>query len=211
MKKVFLYLYPIKEYVSMSIFHGDNSYNEQNDKSPFSILNECIQKRYRDNDYQVVFALYPDKEIFGIIPKEEDKIIYTDILFSENSVIDENGKEKTDFIPKYPNEQLLITQIGDIEELVIGGYHFADCVKRVGESALAMGINTLVDLDLTDLFFYLYKQEDYFNIEEYNPNNYKEYILNKSARYGKKFAEKQISSMYSSLIYGFDEECKTRK
>lgn len=211
MKKIFLYLYPIKEYTDMFLFHDDNLYNEWNVKRPLPILNECIQKRYRDNGYRVVFVLYPDKEIFGIIPKEEDKIIYTDILFSENSAVDENGKTKKDFIPKYPNEQLLIKQLGDVEELVIGGYHFSDCVKRVGEMALAMGINTTVDLDLTDLFFNLYRQKDYFNIEEYNPNKYKEYMLNKVARYGEKFAEKQFDSMYSSSIYGFDEECKKRK
>lgn len=211
MRKVFLYLYPIKEYANMFLFHDDNLYDKWNVKRPLPILNKCIQKRYRDNGYQVVFALYPDKEIFGIIPKERDKIIYTDILFSENSAIDENGQEKKDFVPKYPNEQLLIEQLGDIEELVIGGYHFSDCVKRVGEMALAMGINTIIDLDLTDLFFNLYKQEDYFNIEEYNPNKYKEYMLNKAAKYGEKFAEKQFNSMYSSLVYGFDEECKKRK
>jgi len=116
---------------------------------------DCIKKQY------------PDKEIFGIIPKEEDKIIYTDILFTENSAIDEHGNEKKNFTPKYPNIQFLINQLGDIEKIVIGGYHFADCVKRVGETALAMGVNALVDLDLTDLFFGIYKQKDYFNIEEY--------------------------------------------
>lgn len=145
----------------MFLFHDDNLYNEWNVKRPLPILNECIQKRYRDNGYQVVFALYPDKEIFGVIPKQEDKIIYTDILFSENSAVDENGKTKKDFIPKYPNEQLLIKQLGDIEE--------------------------------------------------YSPNKYKEYMLNKAAKYGEKFAEKQFNGMYSSLVYGFDEESKKRK
>lgn len=211
MKKVFLYLYPIKEYTSMFLFQDDNLYDKWSVKKTFSILNECIQKRYRDNGYQVVFALYPDKEICGIIPKEEDKIIYTDILFSENSAIDENGKTKKDFIPKYPNEQLLIKQLGETEALVIGGYHFADCVKRVGEIALAMGINTIIDLDLTELFFCLYKQKDYFNIEEYNPNRYKEYILNKAIRYGEDLAERHFNKMYSSLVYGFDEDNYKKK
>lgn len=211
MRKIFLYLYPIKEYTSMFLFHDDKLYDEWNVKRSLPILNECIQKRYRDNGYQVIYALYPDKNIFGIIPTEEDKVIYTDILFSENSAIDEYGKKKKDFTPKYPNEQLLIEQLGDVEELIIGGYHFSDCVKRVGEMALTMGINTIIDLDLTDLFFNLYKQEDYFNIEEYNPSKYKEYMLNKSARYGEKFAERQFDSMYSSLVYGFDKECKKAK
>lgn len=176
MKKVFLYLYPIKEYTSMFLFHDDNLYDKWKVKRPLPILNECIEKRYRENGYQVVFALYPDKEIFGIIPKKEDKIIYTDILFLDNSAIDEFGNTKKNFIPKYPNLPLLIKQLGNIEELVIGGYHSSDCVKRVEEVAIKMGINTMIDFDLTDLFFGLYKQEDYFTIEQFNPNKYMEYL-----------------------------------
>lgn len=191
---------------------SDELYDKWNVKHPLPILNECIQKRYRDKGYQVVFALYPDKEIYGIVPKEEDKIIYTDILFSENSAYDENGKEKKDFVPKYPNEQLLINQLGSIEELVVGGYHYSDCVKRVGETALNMGINTLVDLDLTDLFFNLYRQENYFSIEQYNPEKYRENWLNKALEYGEEFAEKQFDRMHSSPVYGFSTvEEKLRK
>ncbi len=35
-----------------------------------------------------------------------------------------------------------------------------------------MGIDTTVDLDLTDLFFALYKNDEYFKIDEYNPQRY---------------------------------------
>lgn len=206
MKKVFLYLYPIEEYTKMFLFSNDVLYDEWNVKRPLPILNECIQKRYRDKGYQVIFALYPDKEMFGIEQKEEDKIIYTDILFAENSAIDENGKDKQNFIPKYPNEQLLIKQVGNVEELVIGGYHCSDCVRRVGERALLMGINTIIDLDLTDLFFNLYTREEYFKIEEYSPKKYKEYVLNEAERCGEKFAERNFNNMYSSLVYGFDTD-----
>lgn len=206
MKKVFLYLYPIEEYTKIFLFHNDKLYDDWNVKRPLPILNECIQKRYRDKGYQVVYVLYPDKNIFGIIPKEEDRIIYTDILFSENSAVDENGNIKEDFIPKYPNEQLLIKQLGDIEELVIGGYHFSDCVKRVGEIALAIGIDTIVDLDLTDCFFALYRQENYFKVEEYNPSSYKQHMLSLAQKYREEFAEKHFNKLYSSPAYGFSNE-----
>lgn len=196
----------------MFLYHDDKLYDEWNVKRPLPILNECIQKRYRDNGYQVVYVLYPDKDIFGIIPKEVDRIIYTDILFSENSAVDDDGNEKKDFIPKYPNEQLLIKQLGDIEELVIGGYHFSDCVKRVGETALNMGINTVIDLDLTDLFFNLYKQEDYFNIKEYSSENFKRQMMKYDLRYGEEIALEQFNLVYSSPVYGFsNEEIKHKK
>lgn len=32
--------------------------------------------------------------MFGIRPKEKDKIIYTDIAFKDNNAYDENDKEK---------------------------------------------------------------------------------------------------------------------
>lgn len=210
-KKVFLYLYPIQEYTNMFLL-DDETCDEWNIKKPLPILNECIQKRYRDNAYQVVFVLYPDKDIFGIIPKEEDRIIYTDTLFSESSAIDENRKEKKDFIPKYPDEQLLLEQLGNVEHLVVGGYHYSSCVKRMVETALNNGIDTLIDLDMTDLFFRLYRDEDYFDIEEYSPKRYREYILNKNGACGREFAERRFNRMYSSSAYGFgDNDCKKIK
>lgn len=195
----------------MFLFPNDKLYDEWNVKRPLPILNECIQKRYRENGYQVVYVLYPDKDIFGVIPKAEDRIIYTDILFSENSGIDENGETKIGFVPKYPNEQLLIEKLGNVRQLVIGGYHYSDCVKKVGETALKYGIDTIVDLDMTDLFFSLYRKEDYFHIEEYSPQRYKEYIYNQAERYGESLIEKKFSEAYSSEVYGFRESSTTRK
>ncbi len=189
----------------MFLFYTDTLYDKWHVKRPLPILNACIQKRYRDQGYQIVYALYPDKKIFGMSPNKEDKIIYTDILFAENSAVDENGNEKKNFVPKYPNEQLLIQQLGDIEELVIGGYHFADCVKRVGEMALNMGIKTIIDLDLTDLFFNLYKQEEYFDITRYNPEKFKRQMMNTFLEYGEKLALEQFNYIYASPVYGFNQ------
>lgn len=75
MKKVFLYLYPIKEFTKKFISCRDFDKYGKNYK-PLVILNECINKRYRENGYQVVFALYPDKEIFGLDKKGNDKVTY---------------------------------------------------------------------------------------------------------------------------------------
>ncbi len=210
MNKVFLYLYPIKEFASSEAraLLDDSFCDECNIKRPFPILNECIEKRYRENGYQVVFALYPNKEIFGVIPKPEDKIIFTDVTFEEAI----NAKNDKNFIPKYPNEELLLEQLGEIQELVVGGYHYSDCVKRVGEVAQNMGIPTLVDLDMTDLFWGLYKQEDYFCIDEYDPIRYKEYFLNRALKYGEAFAKRRLNTMYASKVYGFNRsDSKVRK
>lgn len=210
MNKVFLYLYPIQEFASIFDL-GNEYYDECGVKRPFDVLNETIQKRYRDNGFQVVFVLYPDKEIYGILPLQEDKIIYTDIPFIKASGYNPDGSEKTEEEIVYPNEQMLINQLGNVEELVIGGYHSQDCVKRVGEVALANGINTLVDLDMTDLFFNLYRQDEYFDMESYSPERFKNHMLNKLKRYGEELAERMFNRNYQSDVYGFGNLNKKQK
>lgn len=204
MNKIFLYLYPIEEF--SKIFNlGDKYYDENNIKRPFDVLNETIQKRYRDNEFQVIFVLYPDKEIYGILPQQGDKVIYTDIPFIKASGYNLDGSKKSEDEIVYPDEQILINQLGDIEELVIGGYHAQDCVKRVGEVALANDINTIIDLDLTDLFFNLYRQENYFDINSYNPERFKNHMLGNLNKYGDEFAERIFNRNYQSDAYGFGE------
>lgn len=211
MNKVFLYLYPIKEYTKVSLLSSD--YDDLN-KNPLFILNGCIQKRYRNKGFQVVFALYPDSFLYGINLQPQDKIIYTDILFKDATVSYSDGREKKNFIPKYPNEVLLINQLGPVDELVVGGYHFGDCVTKVSMAALNMRIDTLVDIDLTDLFFSLYKNEEYFKIEEYDPQRYRTYWYQKFVKLGEKkeFIDRQFQKTYNSPIYKFSlEEKQTLK
>ena len=206
MRKIFLYLYPIKEFTNMFLFHDDRLYDEWNVDRPLPILNETINRRYREKGYQIVFALYPDRDLYGIEQRNGDKIIYTDIPFSEASAYDENGNEKKNFIPKYPNESMLIEQLGNVDELVVGGYHAMDCVRRVAEIALQRGISTLVDLDLTDLFFNLYKQKDYFDIENYSPERFKENMISRHGNEFTEFEERLFNRNYSSPVYGFQKQ-----
>ncbi len=203
-KKVFLYLYPIREYNKVFLM-PDEFYEEMHREKPFDVLNECIDKRYRNRGYQIIYALYPDKELYGISPMPNDRIIYTDITFEDASGYDEFGNEKEDKDIKYPNEQYLIDQLDYPDKLVVGGFHFSDCVKRVAECSLKNGIDTLVDLDLTDLFFSLYYQKDYFKIDDYSPERYKKYWLKKANKYGENiaFIEKHFRIMYGSPVYQF--------
>lgn len=210
MKRVFLYLYPIEEFTKMFLFH-DSLYDEFGVKKPLPILNETINKRYREQGYEIVYALYPDKEIFGIERQNGDKVIYTDITFDEATAYDLNGNEKKDFVPKYPSEKYLIDQLGDVDHLVVGGYHFSDCVKRVAEFALQNGIDTLIDIDMTDLFFNLYKQEGYFEIDNYSPERYREYMINRLGPNYTDFNEKLFNRNYSSPVYGFNIVSEEKK
>ena len=211
MRKVFLYLYPIKEYPKTFTFCDDDTYKRLDIENPFPILNETIDKRYREKGYEIYYALYPDKEIYGIDIKDTDKIIHTNISFSEASAIDENGNRKENFEPKYPNEMYLLNQIGDIDELVVGGYHSSDCVRRVAEIALGHGIDSLVDLELTERFFSLYRNKEYFDIENYSPNKYKEYMI---SRFGDDMADLKgriFNKNHNSEVYGFNKEDKNER
>lgn len=204
MRKVFLYLYPIEEYIKMFLFYNDERYDHLNIKRPLPILNETITKRYREKGYEVMFALYPDKEIFGIDLKENDKIIYTDVRFTDATGYNPDGSEKEEKDIIYPSEYFLLEQVGKCDELRIGGFHYSDCVKRVAEVARKFGTNTLVDLDLTDLFFNVYRREDYFKMSEYIPERYLEYYM-KLARSEGEIPRYIISTFrrnYGSPVYG---------
>lgn len=210
MKKIFLYLYPIQEY--NRFFELSKEYlHEIGRENPFKILNECIQKRYREKGYQIVYAIYPNKNIYGISPLSNDKIIYTDVTFDQASGYNKDGSEKQDKDIKYPSERYLIEQLEDFDEIVIGGFHFCDCVKRVAEYCYQYGISTLVDLDLTDLFFNIYHKKDYFKIDEYNPQNYKNYVLLNSRFKNKEMAERLFERNFNSPVYGFENTEEKRK
>ena len=105
---MFLYLYPIKEFASTFLLSDESLYDTWHILKPMPILNETIDRRYRQKDYQVIFVMFPDKKIYGIDKKEEDKIIYTDTLFLDINAYDERGNEKKNFIPKYPDEDKII-------------------------------------------------------------------------------------------------------
>ena len=210
MKKIFLYLYPIQEY-NRSFEFSEEYLQQMGRENPYKVLNECIQKRYREKGYQIVYAIYLDKNIYGIKPLPTDKIIYTDVTFEQASGYNKDGSEKQDEDIKYPSERYLIEQLGDFDEIVVGGFHFGDCVKRVAEYCYQCGISTIVDLDLTDLFFNIYHKKDYFKIDEYNPQNYKNYMLLNNRVGNKEMAVRLFERNYNSPVYGFESVEERRK
>ncbi len=203
MKKIFIYMYPIEEYASFFLFNDDELYDKWKVKRPLPILEECIQKRYRESGYEIVFVTYPDRQVFGLTPQEKDIIITTDISFVDNSAVDAKGNKKENFIPKYPNIKDIIDYLGSIKKLVVGGYHFNDCVKRVAKYAKEQGIDTSIDLELTDIFFSVYRNSDYFKTDEYDPERFKEHMMSDDLEFGYDVALKQFKLMYSDPIYGF--------
>ena len=205
MKKVFLYLYPIEVYQRVLTF-SDKYYIEHNLERPEIVLNECIKKRYIDNGYEVIIANYPDKEVFSINLENINRIINTDVTFKEASGYREDGSEKPIEEVKYPSEEFLLEQVGNVDEIVVGGFHVYDCVKRVAEHFYEKGIDTMVDLELTDLLYTVYRQS-YFNKEIYNPANYKQYMIALGLRCGERLEEihDNLNKRFGSPIYRFND------
>lgn len=201
MRKVFLYLYPVKEY--SDVIYKATNYKDLGLPNPFSVLDECIQKRYRQKEYEIIFIIYPDKEIYGIDIKPEDKVIKTNITFTETSGYDEFNMKKTDHEIKYPSEKDIFNKVGHVDQIVIGGYHHSDCVRRVAEYFNQKGINTLIDLDLTDLFYNRYYLND-FNINNYDLDQQKNQLISIFKILFEEEYEQKFNEIYGSTIYQFD-------
>jgi len=185
MRKVFLFLYPVKEYF--------DEYLKNASPRSLQVLNECIEKRYRDKGYEVVFAIHPDRDIFGVEKKDEDDSIDTGISFEDFYYKPGNS---------YPDPAYMLEQIGRCDKLVIGGFHHRDCVKRVASYCYyEKNVDVLVDLDLTELFFSVYWQKEYFKIDKYSPDRYK------------KFRKGMKDEKYDALMcpyYGFNKNDRNR-
>lgn len=205
MKKVFLYLYPLEEYNRIFLLPRDYC-EEVHKEYPLDVLNECLLTRYRDKGYEVVIAMYPDKQMFGLDENSYDRVILTDVTFKEASGYNSDGSEKRPEDIKYPSEAYLINQLGDVDELMVGGFHMNDCVKRVTNKALEMGIDALVDIELTDIFYAVYYQ-DYFVKSDYSKEKFREYCITSETKYGcpLELAERMFNRNYSDQAFGFGE------
>lgn len=73
--------------------------------------------------------MYPDKDSFGVEIKENDKIILTDILFTETIGYNEDGSKKKREDVKYSNVKLIIKQLGKDAEKVVDNMYKEDWLE----------------------------------------------------------------------------------
>ena len=188
MKKTLVFLYPIKEYLRMIDL----------DLETYDKFFKIFELRYRAKGYNIFFVMFPDKEI-AIPIHPTDHIILTDVKFSNHIIKDENGKYP------YPNPDFIFEQLPRSDEYVICGFHAADCVERVAKSFYENGMNTLIDIDLTDLF-YGSIQSPYFNEENYNLATHIEWLKGKELAFSKEInMGKMIEQNYSKPYYKLKE------
>ena len=202
MRKVFLCMYPIDEFIKPFIVEDEGYYASIGTKHPMPLFNQAIEKRYREKGYEVVYATFRYKPLYkGIEQKPGDSIIYADVFFNEFVAFNPTP----DFTPKYPDNQKLLEQIGPMDELVVGGFHVTDCVEKMALTASQNNIKVSIDPEMSDLFFTNY-DEDYFQIDNYNPEAFKERMINRYGPDFKQIGEEMLRKNFSSPFYGFSVE-----
>src|SRR3989344_2988147 len=164
--KSFLFLYPQEEIFAYELRNKDESFVRKYQ----SMLNECIDRRYRQKGFSITYALLDDCCVWeGIVVRETDAIIKVGMdAHTHHTAI--NGKYP------YPDEEQIISQLGKIELLRVGGFHTYDCCSRVARRAYEKGMDVLVDEDLTQ-FFPLVFEHSHFKIDDYPLVNPRDEII----------------------------------
>ena len=139
-----LFLYPIREYM------------EDFSKEEIKLLNQAIDLRYRQKGYQIYYAIFPDIKESILSLDSKDTIIKTNTSYWVLA-----------YRFRYPNEYKLLKHLGKIDKLVICGFHLPDCIKKVARVAVENKINTMVDMDLSELFPRISAKYS-FEVDNYN-------------------------------------------
>lgn len=156
--KRFVFLYPISEYIDFEISNHSWSYNGSEEFKDFysKMLNSCIDLRYRQNEFEIVYIVFRHHEMSPILRKRHgDRIIETEVNYSDFIIPDDKGNHP------YPCIEKLLEVIGNSEKLVISGFHMWDCVERLAKTAYEKDIDVLVDEDLTEFFCYNIRYPDF--------------------------------------------------
>lgn len=148
--KVFLFLYPIREYVDSCI---ENFQCFEHQGCDPKRLNEIITARYRSKGYQIHWLFFSDPDDLALPnlsrTSEHIKIEDKDIVLACGVSFEDHVANKT-----YPDNSHIVERLtAPIERLVIGGFHQNDCVDKVASTAYAAGISTFVDEDTTEFFY----------------------------------------------------------
>lgn len=171
-EKAFIFLYPIPEYIDSEIENHSFWRNEE-ERSSYrqryqELLNNCIGNRYRQKGFSINYAIFNGHAISDVILLQPtDKIIEVGLDFSTHTT-----QLPNETYP-YPDSDFILDQLGDIQKIIVTGFHLWDCVEKLAKRAYERGLNTLVDEDLTEFLFRRIDDED-FKIDTYPTYNPRE-------------------------------------
>jgi len=146
--KYLLLLYLIQPYID--VFIGEEPPDVK--KKFAALYKKIVRERYPGFQVVCVFFSKPSEK------KEPDLSQKWDIFSLEESyTIEACGVTFADHCDNqtYPKENDILELCpGPIDELIVSGFHFSDCVEKIAKFAHKQGIQVFVDEDLTELFFY---------------------------------------------------------
>jgi hypothetical protein len=120
-------------------------------------LNETINKRYQEKGFLVNYVVFDNSFVSPIIKLNgNERILKAGIDYETHK----------NYV--YPNPDIVLNKLGEVEKLVVGGFHMWDCVERFAKRAYEKEFDVLVDEDLTEFFTRRIQDPD-FNVESY-PN-----------------------------------------
>ena len=118
-------------------------------------MGKIIDARYRERGYRICWLLFgtedsPEKADMAKLEKDIVIIHPEDSILSCGVSLRRHKQEKI-----YPDPEFIFAQLPPrIDTLIIGGFHFADCVGRVAAVAYRKRYGYVwVDEDVTDYFF----------------------------------------------------------
>lgn len=158
-QKEFIFLYPISQIFDFEIKNHEWSSEEGAEafrKKYSDTLNRCIDRRYRQKNFQINFAVFDDCAVSGVIRlQSSDRIIKVGLDFKTH---------RTERI--YPSQEYILSQLERVQIIRIAGFHRWDCVEKLAKCACEKDLDVLVDEDLTETFPYRLEDEN-FKEDEY--------------------------------------------
>jgi len=145
--KSLLVLYPIQPYTE-SLMVGAELFATKYARA----YQYLIHRRYPD--FKNVWVMFSEE---GYPERPDMSQLWQGISIKKDDIVCACGTSFAELCGEriYSNPKTILAACPQpIEMLVIGGFHFWDCVEGVAQYAYGQGINVLVDDDLTEFFFF---------------------------------------------------------
>lgn len=186
MKKVFVLLFPQKEYLGTR-------------KRNISLFNDCIKQRYIDNGYMFFVVKYKGSDL-GFATLTPNQIVDADITFDHSS-------SNTTKNWRYANFNLIAKQlkIENYKQVVVGGFHCFDCVEKLANEIYKLNSNVLIDTDLTEQFWNVAEYQVGWDIKKFKPEQKLERFLSLED-YTPSSILKRVKTRYENPIWGISNE-----
>lgn len=146
----YIFLYPTREYFESMLKFCKTFYIEGHSADK---LNDIINSRYRSRGYGINWLLFSDEDD----PEKPDtKGLSSYIKVGKDDGILNAGVSFGKHVSEelYADNDFILDQLPAHKELVIGGFHQADCVDKLAACSYLRGVKTFVDEDTTEMFFW---------------------------------------------------------